>query len=497
MLMYKSPKEKMKYMTEMACKIVMNAKELCEENLDADADEIGEDLQFLEKVVEQMHSTCRAIVARTRGEALDEQMDESWDEISDKVSLIVESSMDVDDDPAPRKRKRKGDKENTIGRLPNGENGDKSVRKRKGKGTQKGNGGCTAKDANDNARNGGGGKASQGSNEASKRSGEAAQESDASVDKEIQAEQEEEENREYLFQVKYRRQYIKMKLAAENDVLTVMSLWTSINRDALRDHRLEENDAYWRLLAGYGTPTIKEFDAHFGAFVDSQGSFQEQVNWDKRIDQCPIDGRIESRDKLIYKTKGTHKAQYLVHNILSTMMQIKQAIDWKGKETEWKTAYTNRRFRDECKARIEEMKSLKSPDDYKQWLEAERKKFKDRQGKSITARNWALRLYAKFGSIVLLDPRWNPELYGKSNRSDTFGKFLDYMDDHPIYRKTTWEEAVRYDGNVVEVNGDAYIDAYAGNQFENNKMVLGVVRYVTKDEEVVAHVNEFIKKKVE
>lgn len=78
MLMYKSPKEKMKYMTEMACKIVMNAKELCEENLDADADEIEEDLQFLEKVVEQMHSTCRVIVARTRGEALDEQMDDSW-----------------------------------------------------------------------------------------------------------------------------------------------------------------------------------------------------------------------------------------------------------------------------------------------------------------------------------------------------------------------------------------------------------------------------------
>ena len=50
-----------------------------------------------------------------------------------------------------------------------------------------------------------------------------------------------------------------MKLAAENDVLTVMSLWMSINRDALRDHRLEENDAYWRLLTGYATPTIKEF----------------------------------------------------------------------------------------------------------------------------------------------------------------------------------------------------------------------------------------------
>lgn len=128
------------------------------------------------------------------------------DEISDKVSLIVESSMDVDDDPAPRKRKRNGDKckENTIGHLPNGKNGDKSVRKRKGKGTQKGNGGCAAKDANDNARNRGGGKASQGTDEASKRSDEAAQESDVSVDREIQAEQEEEEKREYLFQVKVR-----------------------------------------------------------------------------------------------------------------------------------------------------------------------------------------------------------------------------------------------------------------------------------------------------
>ncbi|KAF9489143.1 hypothetical protein BDN71DRAFT_1435595 [Pleurotus eryngii] len=486
MLLYMSPRDKMRYMTKMACKIVVNAKELCKENLGDNADKIEEDLEFLKKVIEQVHSTCQVIVARRRGEVIEEPMDNSWDKISDKVESIVESSIENDDNPGPRKWPQNDNrsKKNTISHLPNGKNGDKCIRKQKGKQTQKDKGGGTCKKADDKASNGGGGSTLKASDQAS-------QESDTSVDSETQVEQESE--------VKVDKLLCQVKII-DNKVLTVTSLWKSINRDALRDHRLEENDSYWWLITGYGTPTVEEFilqKGHFGDFAGSLTSFQEQVNCDMRIDKCLIDGRIESRDKLIYKMNSTHRAQNLIHNILSTMVQIKQAIDWKEKELEWKTAYTNWRFNDECRAKIANMKALKSPTDYQEWLEVERKRFKDLQGKAITMRNWAMRLYAKFGSIVLLDPRWNPEVYGKSNHSDTFAKFLNYMDDHPIMREAIGNEVAKYDGNIEEIDGKTFIDHHAGNEGENNRMVLRIVRFITKDEDVVGHIKEFIKKKVE
>ncbi len=51
----------------------------------------------------------------------------------------------------------------------------------------------------------------------------------------------------------YRHKYIDMYVEATR-TLTVASLWNSINRDTLRDHRLEENDAYARLIMGYSEP---------------------------------------------------------------------------------------------------------------------------------------------------------------------------------------------------------------------------------------------------
>ncbi|KAF9494582.1 hypothetical protein BDN71DRAFT_1431661 [Pleurotus eryngii] len=447
MLLYMSLRDKMRYMTEMACKIVVNAKELCKENLGDDADEIEEDLEFLEKVVEQVHSTY---------------------EISDKVESIVESSIEDDNNPGPRKRPQNDDrsKKNIIGHLANGKNGDKHVRKWKGKQTQKDKGGGTCKKANDKASDGGG------------------EELDTLVDSETQVEQESE--------VKVDKLLCQVKIV-DNKVLMVTSLWKSINRDTLRDHRLEENDTYWQLITGYGTLMVEEFKAHFGDFAGSPTSFQEQVDHDKRIDKCPIDGRIESRDKLIYKTNGTHRVQNLIHNILSMMVQIKQAINWKEKELEWKTAYTNQRFNDECRAKIADMKALKSPADYQEWLEVEHKRFKNLQGKAITACNWAMRLYAK----VRVKPIWSLyKVYSKSNRSDTFAKFLNYMDDHPIMREAIGNEAAKYDGNIEEIDGKTFIDHHAGNERENNRMVLGIVRFITKDEDIVGHVKEFIKKKV-
>ncbi len=87
MLPYMTRLEKMQYMTEMACKIVVSARYLCEEALQDDEMDDGDDnagemekqLEFLEKVVETVKASCRILVAKRRGNVVDEeQLDISW-----------------------------------------------------------------------------------------------------------------------------------------------------------------------------------------------------------------------------------------------------------------------------------------------------------------------------------------------------------------------------------------------------------------------------------
>ncbi len=101
----------------------------------------------------------------------------------------------------------------------------------------------------------------------------------------------------------------------------------------------------------------------------------------------------------------------------------------------------------------------------------------------------------QFGSIVLLDPRWNPDIYGKSNRSEAFPKFLDYMDEHPILKKIDPTLVAKYKGEVWEIDNETWGEAHIGHRKGNRKMVLALIRLITGDERVVEHVNEFISKK--
>lgn len=99
--------------------------------------------------------------------------------------------------------------------------------------------------------------------------------------------------------------------------------------------------------------------------------------------------------------RGTHATQNLIHTVLNTVMQLKLAIDWNSKTTEWKTIYTDGRFEETYSDKMEKMKVGRSTRDYEKWYAEERKKFKDRQQKGITARNWTLALYKEVRVIVI------------------------------------------------------------------------------------------------
>ncbi|KAF4565282.1 hypothetical protein EYR40_008294 [Pleurotus pulmonarius] len=488
MLPYMTRMEKMKYMTEMACKIVVSARCLYIEAVGDDEMDNGEDnaiemekqLEFLEKVVETVRASCRVLMAKRRGNVVDkEQLDISWNEIAEEVETIVENSTDtgesVSSASGSRKRgqpdsddgKKGKKKKNTIGRLP------------------------AEKDDDGNASKGGNRKKQK----VGKEDAVAAKEGGVVADNAVQEQGKDMRPKNTDVILDGVNEDAANRLLCHLKASHLAALWNSINRDTLRDHRLEENDSYARLVMGYPEPGPGDLESYFGDFTGDRVSFHEQIEWDKRIDKAPLEGRIEGREKNIYKTEGTHRAQNLVFNILSTMVQLKQAIDWNQKDGDWKTNYTNRRFEEEYKQRIAHMKAFSSAADFKRWLDSERKKFKDRQGKAITARNWTLRLYKKFGSIVLLDPRWNPDVYGKSNRSETFPKFLDYMDKYPVLKKIDPKLLPTYKGEIWEIDNESWGESHVGNRKGNRKMVLAVIRVITGDERVVEHVNEFISKK--
>ncbi|KAF9487336.1 hypothetical protein BDN71DRAFT_1546670 [Pleurotus eryngii] len=200
-------------------------------------------------------------------------------------------------------------------------------------------------------------------------------------------------------------------LLSDGKKCTIGTLWLSVSKKQFAEHKLEEDIAFARLLSGYDTPQVRKIvqEDYFEDFVSSNEMFKEQIDWDKEIDMLDLDKHIERHEDLIIHVRGTHATQDLVHSILNTVLQLKLAINWNSKPTEWKTNYTDTWFE------LETMKLGRSNRDYEKWYAGERKKFKDRQQKGITVHNWMLTLYKEFGTAVLLDPRWNPSRFGKSN----------------------------------------------------------------------------------
>ncbi|KAF9487622.1 hypothetical protein BDN71DRAFT_1436708 [Pleurotus eryngii] len=280
-------------------------------------------------------------------------------------------------------------------------------------------------------------------------------------------------------------------LLSDGKKCTVGTLWLSVSKKRFAEHKLEEDAAFARLLSGYDMPQVGEIAQkdYFEDFVSSNATFKEQIDWDKEIDTLDLDKRIERREDA-----RTHATQDLVHSILNTVLQLKLAIDWNSKPTEWKTNYTDTRFEESYSDKLETMKLGRSNRDYEKWYAGERKKFKDRQQKGITARNWTLALYKEFGTAVLLDPRWNPSRFGKSNRSPSFATFLPYLMANLPMRRATSDELVSGKAKVTFIEGRGMIKYNAGTHSDNDVLLLTLVKFISKRNDIMKYVETFITK---
>ncbi|KDQ22524.1 hypothetical protein PLEOSDRAFT_1087141 [Pleurotus ostreatus PC15] len=278
---------------------------------------------------------------------------------------------------------------------------------------------------------------------------------------------------------------------------TVETVWLNVHKECAEEHQIEEDRAFSRLLSGYDSPRSGYVEEYFEEFVDSSATFKQQMDWDKDTDALDIDKRIARREGLIDHVRGTHAARDLVHNILATVFHLKLAVDWNSKPPAWKDNYMEAKFVEAYSDRVDKMRLGISTRDFDMWFAGERRKFKDRQQDIITARNWTLALYKEFGSAVLLDPRWNPSRFGKGSRSQSFATFLPYLMANLPMRRAMSDELISGGGgkdSVRFIGGRGMVKYNAGTQSDNDVLVLTLLKYISKRNEIVAYVEAFIAK---
>lgn len=106
----------------------------------------------------------------------------------------------------------------------------------------------------------------------------------------------------------------------------------------------------------------------------------------------------------------------------------------------------------------------------------------------------ALDVHFQFGSIVLLDPRWNPSKYGTESRSKSFASFLVFLLANIPMRRATSDELVGLGGQIKYVDGRGMVKYNAGTRTDNDNLVLSLVKYITRRNDIVTYVEDFIKK---
>ncbi|KAF4570218.1 hypothetical protein EYR36_010025 [Pleurotus pulmonarius] len=279
---------------------------------------------------------------------------------------------------------------------------------------------------------------------------------------------------------------------------TVETVWLNVYKERLEERKIEEDHAFSRLLSGYDSPRSGCIEEYFEEFVGSIATFRQQMDWDKEADALELDKRIARREELIDHVRGTHTAQDLVHNVLTTVVHLKLAVDWNSKPPAWRDGYIDARFVEAYSGKVDGMKIGRSTRDFAAWYARERKNFKDRHQGIITARNWTLALYKEFGSAVLLDPIWNPSRFGKGSRSQSFEAFLPYLMANMPMRRATSDELISGGSggkdNVKFVDGRGMIKYNAGTHTDNDILVLTLLRYISKRNDLVAYVEGFIVK---
>ncbi|KAF4565283.1 hypothetical protein EYR40_002168 [Pleurotus pulmonarius] len=258
-------------------------------------------------------------------------------------------------------------------------------------------------------------------------------------------------------------------------------------------HREEEDAAMVRLSRGYGRFTLEEITRRLDLSTQGTVDWKQQVEWDKDVDKAAdTESRIEEREKYLIRVNEALAPTNMIGIILDTMVQIKLAIDWSKKEAEWVRKYHDKMFQSRREKEIATAKGALSAGEFRKWRLGERRKYVERINKENTSRVWTMKLYLQYGSIVLLDPLWNPTEFGRGNRTAEFGSLLEYQLKKPLRKCATAEELARYPVAPMEEEGKKWIPWHYGNSKDNDYVLLELVRFMTGDDTIVTHIERFL-----
>ncbi|KDQ24177.1 hypothetical protein PLEOSDRAFT_1108630 [Pleurotus ostreatus PC15] len=258
-------------------------------------------------------------------------------------------------------------------------------------------------------------------------------------------------------------------------------------------HREEEDAAIARLSRGYSRFSLEEITRKLQTSTQRSADWRQQIEWDKDIDGAAGTGnRIEEREKYLIRVNNALAPTHMINTILDTMVQIKLAADWAKKDASWIKQYNNRMFELRCAEEVKSAKGLLGEGQFRKWMAAARRKYVERVSKENSARVWTMKLYLEYGSIVLLDPLWNPTAFGRGNRTHDFGSYMNHHLQTPILKRATVDDISRYPGKLVDKEGSKWIPFHYGNNKDNDYVLLELVRFMTGDDMIVMHIEKFL-----
>ncbi|KAJ8694440.1 hypothetical protein PTI98_009364 [Pleurotus ostreatus] len=235
---------------------------------------------------------------------------------------------------------------------------------------------------------------------------------------------------------------------------------------------VSEEQALARLIVGYRMVNMEQLDR---AFADVKSSYTYGPSWVKSefmvINNLELEKeRIQESEKLLIECGMKQGSVDLLEGIFLTMAALRLAIDWKsiGETPEgrkWKRATNDALFQFQCHGQLDEFQVLTRR---RQEVALRRKWAKDNE-RLVTRRNKVLGLFKKFGCVILLDPIWSPMV----TRTPDFNKLHGCILDNMLTR------ARRVDDDV---EGDDNVPWHTGNDMENRKMLVELVRYFTTDD---------------
>ncbi|KAF9489144.1 hypothetical protein BDN71DRAFT_1435596 [Pleurotus eryngii] len=170
--------------------------------------------------------------------------------------------------------------------------------------------------------------------------------------------------------------------------LTLSDLLAGINNKIMASysmHREEEDTAI---------TSLEEITRKLQTLTQQAANWRQQIEWDKGVDGAAgTENRIEEREK------------------------IKLATDWAKKDAKWIKQYNNQMFDLRRAQEVKNAKALPSKRLFRKWKGVEWRKYAER-----------------YGSIVLLDPLWNPTAFGHGNQTANFASYMNYQLQKPLLK---------------------------------------------------------------